>query len=54
MVDVRWVALVVAFILILILVKKYKEWSEPILVALAFVTVLTTLFFFVSAPVFVL
>ncbi|MER7588284.1 hypothetical protein ABTW72_12165 [Micromonospora sp. NPDC127501] len=51
LIDARWVALIAACLAILLIVRKRKEWAEPLLVMAAIATLLITLFFFVGAPI---
>ncbi|WP_176558740.1 hypothetical protein [Micromonospora sp. WMMA1996] len=50
LVDVRWIMLVVVFMLVLLMVRRRKEWAEPLLVATAVATFLITILFFIAAP----
>ncbi|MBQ1044122.1 MULTISPECIES: hypothetical protein [Micromonospora] len=50
LVDARWIMLVAVFTLVLVMVRKRKEWAEPLLVATAVATLLLTVLFFISEP----
>jgi uncharacterized membrane protein YkgB len=52
LIDARWLLLIMVFVGVLVLVRKRREWAEPLVVALAVTTVLITLLFFISvAPI---
>ncbi|GAA2858276.1 hypothetical protein Acy02nite_22070 [Actinoplanes cyaneus] len=50
LIDARWLVLGVVFGVVLLCVRRRKEWAEPVLVAIAVTTVLITLLFFVPKP----
>ncbi|MEV4464331.1 hypothetical protein AB0J51_11940 [Micromonospora echinofusca] len=52
MVDIRWLALVAAFVAVTMLVRKRSEWANELLTAAAIATLLITVLFFIPAPPF--
>jgi hypothetical protein len=50
-IDVRWLVLIAACAAVPILIRKRREWAEPILVTATVATLLITIFFFLTAPV---